>query len=97
MTITRETVARQLTDYLQHGMSRAELVDWAERAMMDAEFGERDFETVRDMTSRIGLADVREFGLTWEDCEGYLARLAGRSAAERGMDRIRLHCSHASD
>ena len=33
MTITRETVARQLTDYLQHRMSRAELVDWAEHAM----------------------------------------------------------------
>ena len=78
MTITRETVALQLTDYLQHRMSRAELVDWAEHAMRDAEFGERDFETVGDMTSGIGLADLREFGLTWEDCEGYLARLGYR-------------------
>ena len=82
MTITRETVARQLTDYLQHRMSRAELVDWAEHAMMDAEFGERDFETVRDMTSRIELADVREFGLAWDDCEGYLARLGYRAKVD---------------
>ena len=82
MTITREAVAQQLTDYLQHRMTRAQLVDWAERAMMDAEFGERDFEAVRDITSRIGLADVRAFGLTWEDCEGYLARLGYRARVD---------------
>ena len=50
--------------------------------MMDSEFGERDFETVRDITSRIGLADVREFGLTWEDCEQYLARLGYRAKVD---------------
>ena len=42
---------------------------------MDQDFAERDFEVVRDVTSRLGLADVREFGLTWEDCERYLSRL----------------------
>ena len=83
MTITREAVARRLIEYLQHRMTRAELVDWAEHAMMDAEFGERDFETVRDITpSRIGLADVRAFGLTWEDCERYLARLGYRAKVD---------------
>jgi hypothetical protein len=41
--------------------------------MMDDEFDDRDLDTIRDITSRLGLADVREFGLTWEDCEGYLA------------------------
>lgn len=76
--ITRELLARQLSDYLQHRITRAELVDWAERAMMDAEFEERSLETLRDITSRLGLADVREFGLTWEDCQDYLARLGYR-------------------
>ena len=73
--ITRNTVAAQLRDYLQHRTTRAALVDWAERAMMEEEFDERDLDTIRDVTSRLGLADVREFGLTWEDCEAYLARL----------------------
>ena len=73
--ITREVLARQLGDYLRHRITRADLVDWAERAMMEAEFDDRDLETIRDITSRIGLADVREFGLVWEDCERYLARL----------------------
>jgi hypothetical protein len=73
--ITRDTLASRLRDYLQHRTTRAALVDWAERAMMEDDFDEGDFDTIRDITSRLGLVDVREFGLTWEDCEGYLSRL----------------------
>jgi hypothetical protein len=73
--ITRDTVASQLRDYLQRRTTRAALLDWAERAMMEEEFDEHDFDTIRDITSRLGRADVREFGLTWEDCEGFLSRL----------------------
>jgi len=80
--ITREAVASRLRDYLQHRITRAELVDWAERAMMDEEFDERDLETIRDITSRLGLADVREFGLTWEDCDEYLSRLGYRAKVD---------------
>ena len=50
--------------------------------MMEEEFDARDLETIRDITSRIGLADVREFGLTWEDCENYLARLGFRAKVD---------------
>jgi len=73
--ITREVLAFQLRDYLQHRITREALVDWAEHAMMEDEFDERDLDTIRDITSRLGLADVREFGLTWEDCEAFLSRL----------------------
>ena len=73
--ITRDTVASKLRDYLQRRTTRAALVDWAERAMMEEDFDDRDLDTIRDVTGRLGLADVREFGLAWEDCETYLARL----------------------
>ena len=73
--ITRDTVAAHLRDYLQRRTSRTALVEWAERAMIDEEFDDQDLETIRDITSRLGLADVREFGLTWEDCESFLSRL----------------------
>jgi len=33
---------------------------------------------VRDIVSRIGLADVRTFGISWEDCEDFLSRLGYR-------------------
>lgn len=80
--ITRDVLASRLKDYLQHRLTRTELVDWAEQAMMDGEFDERDLDTIRDITSRLGLADVREFGLTWEDCEGYLERLGFETRVE---------------
>ena len=80
--ITRSTLASQLRDYLQHRITRTALVDWAERAMMEEEFDERDLETIRDITSRLGLADVREFGLTWEDCEAFLSRLGYRAKVD---------------
>ena len=80
--ITRDALAFQLRDYLQHRITRAALVEWAERATMEEEFDDRDFETVREITSRLGLADVREFGLTWEDCEGYLSRLGYRTKVD---------------
>jgi len=76
--ITRQNVAQKLIDYLHHRITLTELVDWAELAMMEADFDERDFETLRDIVSRLGLADVKAFGMTWEDCEGFLSRLGYR-------------------
>ncbi len=73
--ITRQDVASRLTDYLHHRLSLEELVRWAEDAMMEGEFDEQDVDVLRSVVGRIGLADVREFGLTWEDCEELLSCL----------------------
>ena len=78
MKITRQNVGQKLIDYLYHRISLAELVDWAESAMMEADFEEQDYETVRDIVSRVGLADVKAFGITWENCEDFLSRLGYR-------------------
>jgi hypothetical protein len=80
--ITREAVVSQLRDYLQRRITRAALVDWAEHAMLDEEFDDQDLDTIRDITARLGLADVREFGLSWEDCEGFLSRLGYRARVD---------------
>jgi hypothetical protein len=73
--ITNRSVAEKLRDYLCHRLTLVELVDWAEHAMMEEAFDEDNIETLRDIVSRLGLADVRAFGLTWEDCESFLLRL----------------------
>jgi len=73
--ITRREVAIRLADYLQHRLTLKELVDWAERAMMEEEWEEGHEEVLRDILSRLGLADVEPFALTWEECEDYLSRL----------------------
>ena len=75
MKISREEVAQKLIDYLHHRITLAELVDWAESTMMEADFDERDYETLRDIVSRLGLADVKAFGMTWEDREDFLSQL----------------------
>lgn len=75
MLITRQTVAQRIAAYLQHKITLAQLVDWAENAMMEAEFAQADMETLRQAISRLGVADVRAFGLTWEDCEQLLQEL----------------------
>ena len=75
MKITRKDVARKISDYLHHKITLPELVNWAENMMTEADFESHDFEALRDVISRIGLADTKEFGMTWDDCEYFLSRL----------------------
>ena len=64
--ITRQMVADKLAAYLRHELPLADLVAWAEDAMMDGEFERQHFTAIRDVMARLGVADVRAFGLTWE-------------------------------
>jgi hypothetical protein len=73
--ITRHTVAEKLFAHLNHHISLAELVDWAEQVMMDGEVSPRDADVVNEAVARIGVADVQQFGLLWEECEDILHRL----------------------
>ncbi len=75
MKIGCKEVGQKLVDHLQHRITLEELVEWAESTMMEADFDEKNLETIRDIVSRLGLADVKAFGMTWEDCEGFLSRL----------------------
>ncbi len=79
MSLTRDDLAKKLRDYLQHRLSLSELVVWAEGTTMDADFEEKHAEQLRDVTARIGLADVKNFGLTWEDCQDFLRTLGYRA------------------
>lgn len=75
MTITKQAVAERLAAYLRHETSLAQLVDWAENSIMEGEFDQNNGDAVRDIVARLGVADVRTFGLTWEDCESMLHAL----------------------
>jgi hypothetical protein len=56
MKITRQITADKIADYLHRKLRQTELVDWAERAMMDAELVEADTEVLSDIIGRLGLA-----------------------------------------
>lgn len=73
--ISKDIVAGKLAAYLRHEISVAELVTWAEDAMIDGEFAEDDASKIADVVARLGVADVRAFGLAWEDCEQLLRQL----------------------
>ena len=75
MSVTKQAVAEKIAAYLKHRIALPELVDWAENAMLDGEFDDRDAAVIAAVVSRLGVADVRAFGLTWTDCEELLAKL----------------------
>jgi hypothetical protein len=75
MTITKQTVANKIAAYLHHEITLAQLVDWAEQAMLGGELAEGDAKTLATVIARLGVADVRAFGLAWEDCEALLHQL----------------------
>ena len=75
MTITRQTVADKIAAYLHHEMALAQLVDWAEQALLEGDFDESDTQALSAVIARLGVADVRAFGLAWEDCEELLHEL----------------------
>lgn len=59
-----------------HDVGRfAVLLDWAENALMEGQFAEGEEEDLSSVVARLGVADVRAFGLAWEDCENLLHRL----------------------
>jgi hypothetical protein len=76
MNVNRRIVADKIEAYLRHQIPLTTLVDWAEQQVMEADF---DSPATRDAVARLGLADVRAFGLTWDDCEQIL-RLLGFDA-----------------
>jgi len=82
MTITKQTVAERIAAYLHHETTLAQLVDWAENAMLDGELAEGDANTLSSVIARLGVADVRAFGLAWEDCEELLRKLGFSSRVE---------------
>jgi hypothetical protein len=67
--ITKQQVAQQLAKYLNHHISLAELVNWAENSVMEGDVEPGDAKTLMQVLGRLGAADVKEFGLLWEDCE----------------------------
>ena len=75
MFLTRKALADMLIKYINRKIDLPTLVNWAEDMIKEADFEEGSFELIREILARIGLADVREFGLTWDDCYDYLQKL----------------------
>lgn len=82
MTITREAIAATLKQYLRHEIALGVLGDEAEAAMLAGDFEETHHDAIRNAAARLGVADVRAFGLPWEDCEQILHSLGFTARVE---------------
>ncbi|MCZ6635751.1 MAG: hypothetical protein O7G87_20325 [bacterium] len=80
--ITKETVAHRLIDYLKGQVELEALVSWAEDVMAEGEIDDRDFDVIREIVARLGLADVAAFGLSWGDAREMLTALGYRPKLE---------------
>jgi len=73
--ISKQTVAIQLVKYLNHQLSLAQLVDWSENTIMEGDIEPGSSEAIMQALGRLGVADVKEFGILWEDCETIMQSL----------------------
>ena len=82
MDVTKPEVAEQIAAYLRHESTFDQLVDWAEHALMDGNLDEESAANLAAVIARLGVADMRAFGLSWEDCEDLLHQLGYKAHVE---------------
>lgn len=85
MMITKQFVAQQLLAYMSHQLSLAKLVNWAENAIMEGSFEPGSEKEIRNVLGKLGLADVNNFGLLWEDCEQLMLQLGYKMKIEAAL------------
>jgi hypothetical protein len=67
--VTKQVAAGAILSYLRHEISLTQFVGWAEDSLLEAQFSDEDMDVLTRVFGRLGLADVRTFGLSWEECE----------------------------
>lgn len=83
--ITKQYVARQLLAYMSHQISLADLVTWAENSIMDGGFEPSSEVEIRQVLGILGVANVSDFGLLWEDCEQLMLLLGYKMKVEAAL------------
>lgn len=73
--ITKETVMQRTQDYLLLKISLRSLIEWAEDSFMQADFDEKDATIISDILSKIGVSNVKNFGIQWDEWNEFLSKL----------------------
>lgn len=68
-------MAGKLAAYLRHELPLGDLVTWAEEAIQEGDLEAKNSKHLAEVIGRIGVSDVRAFGLAWEDCEQIFMQL----------------------
>ncbi len=79
MTVTKNLLAKQLSSYLNHELSKEKLIAWCEQHMQEAEF---ESEDIQEIVARLGLMDATNFDVSYEELSDMLARLGYKLKVE---------------
>lgn len=83
--ITRQETAIKIMAYLQHQIGLSQLVNWAENVIAEEELEKGQELVLMEVLSLLGLADVKSFGLNWEDCESIMIKLGYKIKIEAAL------------
>ena len=61
--ITKQQIVEKIAAWLRHEITQEQLVAWAEEAIREGDFPEADAPELAQVVGRLGLADVKDFGL----------------------------------
>lgn len=75
MMITKQLIAKELLQYMNHYISLNELVEWSENTILVGNFEEGAEAEIRNTLGLLAAADAEGFGLLWEDCEFIMNQL----------------------
>ena len=73
--ITRQMIADYINNYFTHKITKEEMVEWAEKVIMDKEYEENYFDQINNALKKIGASDVHNFDLVWDDYVAILKSL----------------------
>ncbi len=79
MKVSSKAVAEYLAKYLNHKITKEELIDRCERLMQEEMF---ENKAVQEVVARIGLMDAKNFEVSYEDLSDMLNRLGYRIKVE---------------
>jgi hypothetical protein len=85
MILTRQHIAQQLLAYMSHHQTLTQLVSWAENAIQEGGFEPGSENAIKQVLGKLGVADVNNFGLLWEDCENLMGQLGYKMKVEAAL------------
>jgi ABC-type transport system involved in cytochrome c biogenesis ATPase subunit len=83
--ITKQETASKIMAYLKHQIGLSQLVSWAENVIAEEELKKGEELVLMEVLSLLGLADVKSFGLNWEDCESIMNKLGYKIRVEAAL------------
>ena len=79
MSVSKHLLAEKLSSYLNHDITKEELISWSEHQMQETTFESDD---VQSIVARLGVMDAKNFEVSYEELSEMLARLGYKLKVE---------------